>query len=172
MRKRVLALALTLLLSVPVSAAWSGLPRTGAAYAGQLSDVTKDSPFYENIAALWEYGLTVGKADGSFGVKDNLTVGQTVIFAGRLRSLSQTGDPEKGPAAYRKDGQAAYEPYLLYLQGLKALRDELSGTYAQAATRARRGPHPGLRPAGGGPGPHPTAPWWPSATPRAASSRT
>ena len=31
MRKRVLALALTLLLSVPVSAAWSGLPRTGAA---------------------------------------------------------------------------------------------------------------------------------------------
>ena len=54
MRKRVLALALalTLLLSVPVSAAWSGLPRTGAAYAGQLSDVTKDSPFYENIAAL------------------------------------------------------------------------------------------------------------------------
>ena len=84
MRKRVLALALalTLLLSVPVSAAWSGLPRTGAAYAGQLSDVTKDSPFYENIAALWEYGLTVGKADGSFGVKDNLTVGQTVIFAG------------------------------------------------------------------------------------------
>ena len=136
MRKRVLALALTLLLSVPVSAAWSGLPRTGAAYAGQLSDVTKDSPFYENIAALWEYGLTVGKADGSFGIKDNLTVGQTVIFAGRLRSLYQTGDPEKGPAAYRKAGQAAYEPYLLYLQGLKALGNELFGTYPQAATRA------------------------------------
>ena len=93
-----LALALTLLLSVPVSAAWSGLPRTGAAYAGQLSDVTKDSPFYENIAALWEYGLTVGKADGSFGVKDNLTVGQTVIFAGRLRSLSQTGPAPTGPS--------------------------------------------------------------------------
>ena len=138
MRKCILALALAfaLLLSVPVSAAWSGLPRTGAAYAGQLSDVTKDSPFYENIAALWEYGLTVGKADGSFGVKDNLTVGQTVIFAGRLRSLYQTGDPEKGPAAFRSGVQAAYEPYLLYLQGLKALGDELSGTYAQAATRA------------------------------------
>ena len=138
MRKRVLALALalTLLLSVPVSAAWSGLPRTGAAYADQLSDVTKDSPFYENIAALWEYGLTVGKADGSFGVKDNLTVGQTVIFAGRLRSLYQTGDPEKGPAAFRSGVQAAYEPYLLYLQSLKALGSELFGTYPQAATRA------------------------------------
>ena len=136
MRKRVLALALTLLLSVPVSAAWSGLPRTGAAYAGQLSDVTKDSPFYENIAALWEYGLTVGKADGSFGVKDNLTVGQTVIFAGRLRSLCATGDPEKGPAAFRQKGQAPYEPYLLYLRSVKALGDELDGTYPKAATRA------------------------------------
>ena len=130
MRKRVLALALalTLLLSVPVSAAWSGLPRTGAAYADQLSDVTKDSPFYKNIAALWEYGLTVGKADGSFGIKDNLTVGQTVIFAGRLRSLYQTGDPEEGPAAFRSGVQAAYEPYLLYLQSLKALGSELFGT--------------------------------------------
>ena len=138
MRTRILALALalTLLLSVPVSAAWSGLPRTGAAYAGQLSDVAKDSPFYENIAALWEYGLTVGKADGSFGVKDNLTVGQTVIFAGRLRSLYQTGDPEKGPAAFRSGVQAAYEPYLLYLQSLKALGNELFGAYPQAATRA------------------------------------
>ena len=138
MRKRVLALALalTLLLSVPVSAAWSGLPRTGAAYAGQFSDVAKGSPFYENIAALWEYGLTVGKADGSFGVKDNLTVGQTVIFAGRLRSLYQTGDPEKGPAAFRSGIQAAYEPYLLYLQSLNALGSELFGTYPQAATRA------------------------------------
>lgn len=138
MKQRILALTLafTLLLSVPVSAAWSGLPRTGAAYAGQLSDVTKDSPFYENIAALWEYGLTVGKADGSFGVKDNLTVGQTVIFAGRLRSLCATGDPEKGPAAFRQKGQAPYEPYLLYLRSVKALGDELDGTYPKAATRA------------------------------------
>ena len=112
MRKRVLALALalTLLLSVPVSAAWSGLPRTGAAYTGQLSDVTKDSRFYENIAALWEYGLTVGKADGSFGVKDNLT--------GPPR-------PTSWPPPCRRR-----------------------------------------------PWPPPTAPWWPSATPRAASSRT
>lgn len=67
-----------------------------------------------------------------------MTVGQAVIFAGRIRSLYRTGDPETGPAAYTaaavglKGTQRVYAPYLWYLQAEgvldKALDDCLSDT--------------------------------------------
>lgn len=49
-------------------------------YAGEFSDLTSDSPFYENVTALYEYGLTVGKGDGTFGLTDTMTVGQIRDF--------------------------------------------------------------------------------------------
>lgn len=45
-------------------------------YAGQFSDLTPESTFYDNVAALYAYGLSVGKADGTFGLRDQLTVGR------------------------------------------------------------------------------------------------
>ncbi len=105
-------------------------------YSGQFPDMVPESTFYENVVALYEYGLSVGKKDGTYGVRDHATVGQCIIFAGRLRSLHDHGDPETGAAAFRAEGQRTYEAYLLYLQSLNILGDELTGQYFTTATRA------------------------------------
>lgn len=134
-----LLLALCLLLSVPALAASDSTDNfvRSRAYAGQFSDVTTASVFYDNVAALYEYGLSQGKPDGTYGVRDSLTVGQAVIFAGRIRSLYRTGDPEQGPAAYQSGDQAAAVPYLLYLQAEGVLDTALDGQLAAPATRAQ-----------------------------------
>ena len=105
-------------------------------YSGQFSDLKPESTFYENITALYEYGLSIGQKDGTYGVKAHATVGQGVIFAGRLRSLYDHGDPEVGAAAFRAEGQHSYEAYLLYLQSLNVLGSELDGQYFKTASRA------------------------------------
>ena len=140
MKKRLpLLLALCLLLTVPALAAEDSMDNfvRSRTYGQQFSDLTADSVFYSNVSALYEYGLSVGKPDGTFGLKDSLTVGQAVIFAGRIRSLYRTGDPELGPAAYRTEGQAVAAPYLLYLQAEGILGTELDGQLTSAATRAQ-----------------------------------
>ena len=120
LKKRVagLILLLCLLLTAPVSAANDPSPvfsRTKT-YTNQFSDLSPDSVFYNNVSALFEYGLSVGKIDGTYGLTDSLTVGQAVIFAGRIRSLYRTGDAEAGPANHKAPDQATAQPYLLYLQ--------------------------------------------------------
>lgn len=133
------ALVLAASLCVPAAAAENSTANfvRGRTYTGQFSDVTPGSVFYDNAAALYEYGLSVGKADGTFGLKDPMTVGQVVIFAGRIRSLYAAGDAEAGAAGFRREGQAAYEPYLAYLQSVGALGTELDGLYLSPATRAQ-----------------------------------
>ena len=106
-------------------------------YSGQFSDLSPDSPFYDNVSALYEYGLSVGKPDGTYGLQDTLTVGQAVIFAGRIRSLYRTGDTEAGPAAYVSDGQDTATPYLLYLQAEGVLDTALDDQLSSPATRAQ-----------------------------------
>lgn len=141
MKKRFLALALALCmaLSVPALAAADSMDnfRPSRTYQNAFSDLAADSPFYSNVKALYEYGLTVGRGDGTFGLRDSVTVGQTVIFAGRLRSLYRTGDAQTGPGAYAAAGQQAHEPYLLYLQAEGILGGELDGGYLSPATRAQ-----------------------------------
>lgn len=141
MKKRVLSLllALSLLLTVPALAASDSTENfiRGKVYTGQFSDLITDSVFYENVVALYEYGLSVGKPDGTYGLQDPMTVGQVLIFAGRIRSLYRTGDPEHGPSAYQTEGQAACWPYLLYLQAEGVLDTVLDGDIAAPATRAQ-----------------------------------
>lgn len=108
-------------------------PLRSRSYDGRFSDLPTDSVFYSNVAALYEYGLAEGKPDGSFGVEDALTVGQTVIFAGRIRSLYRTGNSEAGPAAYDMDGGQ----YLRYLQDEGVLGTELDSLLTYPATRAQ-----------------------------------
>lgn len=147
MKRRILAWLLALsVLTVPALAEAEGTEhfvRTGT-YAGQFSDLPEDHIFYENVAALYEYGLTVGRADGTYGLADPLTVGQAVIFAGRIRSLYRTGDPEAGPAAHAEaaaeltdTAQRTYAPYLRYLQAEEVLDDALDDCLADVATRAQ-----------------------------------
>lgn len=138
MKKKIsaLLLALGLLLTFPCAQAVQG-PGRQRAYDGEFSDLTAASPFYDNVTALYEFGLSNGKADGTFGLQDPLTVGQVVIFAGRVRSLYLTGDPEAGPAAYDDPGDLAALPYLHYLQAEDVLGTELDDSLTAAATRAQ-----------------------------------
>ena len=141
MKKRLLALALALcLLPMPVLAARDGTDNfvRRKTYTGQFSDLAADSAFYANVSALYEYGLSVGNADGTYGLTAPLTVGQALIFAARIRSLYRTGDAEKGPASYRAEGQPAAMPYLLYLRADGISLDQaLDSQLTAPATRAQ-----------------------------------
>ena len=139
MKKRILSavLALGLLLTTPALATQDGTFSRIRTYTGQFSDLAADSTFYDNVSALYEYGLSVGKADGTFGLTDSLTVGQAVIFAGRIRSLYRTGDPEAGPHAYGGDGGPVAAMYLRYLQAEGVLDHTLDDCLADTATRAQ-----------------------------------
>ena len=137
MKKRILALALALSLVTPALAVQEEPFRRVRTYEGQFSDLTADSVFYDNVSALYEYGLSVGQSDGSFGLTDPLTVGQAVIFAGRIRSLYRTGDPEAGNRAYGGDGGPLAPGYLRYLQAEGVLDHTLDDALSQTATRAQ-----------------------------------
>ena len=141
LKKRILTavLALGLLLTTPVLAAEDSLDNFVRArtYTGQFSDLTADSVFYDNVSALYEYGLSQGKNDGTFGLTDPLTVGEAVIFAGRIRSLYRTGDPEAGASAYGGDGGSASSIYLRYLQAEGVLDHTLDDQLSEDATRAQ-----------------------------------
>lgn len=134
-----LLLALCLLLPLPAQAAQAAGFTRSRTYAGEFSDLSPGSPFYGNVAALYEYGLANGKGDGTFGPGDSVTVGQAVIFAGRIRSLYQTGAPEAA-LAYRREATPAALAYLRYLQAEGALEaDFLDGGLElyEPATRAQ-----------------------------------
>ena len=142
MKKRIFSLFLALsLLVIPARAAENSMDNftrnPQRAYTGQFSDVPREHPFYDHIAALYELGLTVGKADGTFGPTDSISVSHLLIFAGRLRSLYRTGDAETGPAAHKTAGQAVCMPYLLYLKEEGLLGNELDNALFTPATRAQ-----------------------------------
>lgn len=141
MNKRISALLLALcLLTSPALAAKNSTDHFTRArtYNGQFSDLAADSAFYDNVSALYEYGLSQGNLDGTYGVNARLTVGQAIIFAGRIRSLYRTGDPEKGPSAYQQDGQPTALRYLQYLRAEGITLDEALDTQLnKSATRAQ-----------------------------------
>lgn len=134
-----LLLALALLLSIPAQAAQTAGFTRSRTYDGAFSDLTADSPFYDNVAALYEYGLANGKGDGTFGPEDTITVGQAVIFAGRVRSLYRTGQPEAALTC-RQEGAPAALAYLRYLQAEEVLEADFARDAAalyEPATRAQ-----------------------------------
>lgn len=108
-------------------------------YTNEFSDVEKGSPFYDNVAALYEYGLTEGKGYRSYAPQDPMSAGEIVIFAGRIRSVFATGDTEWGSDDYRVEGEPPYLAYLRYLQAEGVLGYELDGDCAagRPATRAQ-----------------------------------
>nr|WP_325211754.1 S-layer homology domain-containing protein [uncultured Oscillibacter sp.] len=135
-----LLLAVCLLLTVPPAQAAqeTGFTR-GRTYAGEFSDLTPESPFYDNVTALYEYGLSNGKDDGSFGLGDPVTLGQAVIFAGRVRGLYRTGDAETA-LAYRHETTPGALAYLRYLQAEGVLEADFVKDYMdfyEPASRAQ-----------------------------------
>ena len=134
-----LVLALVLLLTNTAFAAEDSTSNfvRSKTYTGQFSDLNPASAHYPSVAALYEYGLALGKTNGTYGVKDNMLVSHILIFAGRIRSLYRTGDAEAGASAHAVTGASAYEAYLAYLQAEGVVGNELNGTYNTAATRAQ-----------------------------------
>lgn len=130
MKKQIpaLLLAFCLLLTLPAQAAQGTGFTRGRTYAGEFSDLTPDSPFYDNVSALYEYGLANGKDDGTFGLGDPVTLGQAVIFAGRVRGLYRTGDAEAA-LAYRRETTPAALAYLRYLQAEGVLEQDFITDY-------------------------------------------
>ena len=132
-------LTICLLLAVPAYAVQNSTQNFVRAktYTGQFPDLPETSVFYSNVSALYEYGLSIGKVDGTYGLTDSLTVGQAIIFAGRIRSLYRTGSPEAGPAAYAAADQPTALPYLKYLQAEGVLDNSLDDLLLSVATRAQ-----------------------------------
>ncbi len=130
-----LLLAVCLLLTYP-SAQEAGFVRSRT-YTGEFADLTPESPFYDNVTALYEYGLANGKGDGTFGLEDAVTVGQAVIFAGRIRSLYRTGESEAA-LAYRHETAPAALAYLRYLQAEGVLETDFVDGYMELYEPAAR----------------------------------
>lgn len=137
MKKRLFALLLALCLCIPASAAQNSTENfvRQRNYTGQFSDLNDSSPFYSNVAALYEYGLSEGRADGTYGLSEPMTVGQVIIFAGRIRSLYRTGSPSAGPDGQTGDGAALRA--LRYLQAEGVLDGSLEDSLDLPATRAQ-----------------------------------
>ena len=132
-----LLLAVCLLLALPAQAAQAAGFARGRTYAGEFSDLTPDSPFYDNVTALYEYGLSNGKDGGTFGPGDPVTLGQAVIFAGRVRGLYRDGDAEAA-LAYRRETTPGALAYLRYLQAEGALEADFVGGYMELYEPASR----------------------------------
>lgn len=143
MKRRILALmlalALTAALCVPALAAVDSTANfvPVRTYSGQFSDLSPASAHYENVKALYEYGLSQGKGDGRYGMDEPMQVGEILIFAARIRSLYRTGDPEAGAQAHAGEGSGTWGPYLAYLQAEGVVGDELTAACGSAATRAQ-----------------------------------
>ena len=105
MKKRILSCLLALsMLSVPALAAESGTENLvrSKTYTGQFSDLPEDHTFYKNVAALYEYGLSVGQADGTFGLTAPMTHPQPLPHrrpGGRSRRLCGGGCQPEGRLA-------------------------------------------------------------------------
>ena len=141
MKKRLPALLLSfaLLLSGTALAAQNSTDnfQKSKTYTENFSDVAADSVFRNNIAALYEYGLSVGKPNGTFGVKDSVAVGAVIIFAARIHSLYQYGSAETGADVYTASASSTYGRYAAYLSAEGVLTENFSASYAKAATRAQ-----------------------------------
>ncbi len=140
MKKRCLPLCLLLAFALGTSALAAtsdNLPQRSRIYEDAFSDVTSTNIFYDNVVALYEYGLTEGKADGTFDLNASLTLGEVIVFSARIRSLTLMGDAESAVEAYRTAGQSVYEPYYLYLLDDGVIESTFASNLYTSATRAQ-----------------------------------
>lgn len=135
-----LLLAAGLLLSVPARAANDSMENFARTrqYTGQFSDLTADSVFYDNVSALYAYGLSNGRSDGTYGLQAPVTRGEIFIFAGRIRSLYRTGDPEAGPGGFGSGESPLSAKYLGYLKSEQVVGNEVSSQFSELSRPATR----------------------------------
>ena len=131
--KKLLSLLLVLCLSVSLFGAAAAVPETFSkvnSYAeGTFSDVSESDWYSENVAAVYELGLMVGRGNGEFGVNSDVTVAEALTVAARLHAAYNGKDE-----AFAQ-GDPWYQVYVDYLTANNVL-DVQGLDPAAAAPRA------------------------------------
>lgn len=138
MKRRIMTLLFTLALAAGtmMSAQAAPLFSPSTTYNGQFTDINTGDWFYENVAALYSYGLTNGKnSPSTFVPESNMTVAEILTMAARLRSLHDYGTAESGANLHRTAGTTWYDPYVAYLKACRIISTEFDGQWNRSATR-------------------------------------
>jgi len=106
-------------------------------YDGRFTDVTEDRWYYNNIASLYELGLTDGQSADFYGAASPLKLSEALSFAARIHSTYYLGDPEAGAQQFAGQLGHWYTPYILYLQANGVIADQFAALYDTNATRAQ-----------------------------------
>lgn len=107
------------------------LPLTRS-YDGRFLDVAAEAWYYNDVSALYEYGLTEGMSPTAYAPDASVTLAELSAFSARLTALERG---ETLPA--HTAGDAWYTPYVRYLKEAGLLGDEFDGHFTEAATRAQ-----------------------------------
>ena len=133
MKRRALILALAvLLLPAALSPAAKAAGEEDA--ARPFADVAPGDWYYEGVMVLHQLGLAHGPEPDRFAPDEEMTVGEALALAARLRSLYMYGDSETGPLSF--SGEFWYDPYVAFLQSLGSIGGEFEGRYSCPALRS------------------------------------
>ncbi|MBR7150485.1 MAG: S-layer homology domain-containing protein, partial [Oscillospiraceae bacterium] len=139
MKRKLAAFLCALVLLSSVSAAATGglgaVFSRSRGYSGAFSDLAPELWYHDYAVALYEYGFTEGRGDGTFAGTAQVTLAELLTFSARVRALyeAQGAAVEFSAAA---EGEAWYAPYVAYLKGKNLLAEEFEGRYEAVATRA------------------------------------
>ena len=133
MKRRALILALAVLL-LPAALSPAARAAGGEDAVPPFADVSPGDWYYDGVMVLHQLGLANGLEPDRFAPGEEMTVGEALALAARLRSLYVYGDSEIGPLSF--SGQFWYEPYVAFLQSLGAIGDEFEGRYNSPALRS------------------------------------
>lgn len=109
MKKRLLAVLLTLVIMVPVlsgaafAEGFDNFSYDGTYKDGQFTDVSATSWYNSSVKAVYETGLMKGMTETAFMPDGNLTLAESIAMAARLHSIYHTGTEtfEQGSPWYR-----------------------------------------------------------------------
>lgn len=89
--------------------------------------------FYENVAAVYQYGLMNGSGDNKFNPSGNITLAETITVAERINCIYNYGELPEFEAD--DDNDTWYAPYVREALAAGIISEALSD-YNSAATRA------------------------------------
>ena len=139
MKRRLAAFLCALVLLSSVSAAATGglgaVFSRSRGYNGAFSDLAPELWYHDYAVALYEYGFTEGRGDGTFAGTAQVTLAELLTFSARVRAIYEAqGAAVEFPVG--AEGEAWYAPYVAYLKEKNLLAEEFEGRYEAVATRA------------------------------------